>query len=81
MSDVSQFYCSNCKKKFESAKIKDESLHPIYGPCWKYIASCPDCNTSCDEYKIKVAVKSSSQNECCMENSGGHAHSGCCCCN
>jgi hypothetical protein len=81
MSSLSIFYCDQCKKKFEGEKTKDETMHPIYGACWKYVATCPECKTVCDEYKDKVSLRSSPDGGCCMERSGGHQHSGCCCCN
>lgn len=83
MTSKTKFYCNTCDHKFEGKKTRLESVHPIYGPCWKYVAKCPECKELCDEYKIKVAVKSSSESECCRERSGGNYHSGGCggCCN
>lgn len=81
MTITSQFFCKTCKTIFDSEKIKQESVHPIYGACWKYIAACPQCNETCDEYKVRVSLKSSDAGDCCMERQGGgHQHSGCCGC-
>jgi hypothetical protein len=48
---TSKFNCISCKKIFEATGHKKEWNNQIYGPCMKYIASCPDCKSECDEYR------------------------------
>ena len=47
---MTTFYCENCRRDFD---IKDpqkkEYTDPVFGPCWKYEAECPECNALCTE--------------------------------
>ncbi len=69
-----KFKCDNCFSVFESEGKKKEWNDPIYGYCWKYIATCPECNEESVEYKKpKPAKKESSAgftpqscNGCCQ---------------
>lgn len=43
------FYCNNCEFIFSAEGQKKEYQHPIYGPCSKYVAYCPQCHKECSE--------------------------------
>jgi hypothetical protein len=63
-----KFKCTQCSSLFEAEGVKDEYLSPIYGPCWKMIAECPDCKTICDEFRVlkkEVPKTESSCSGCC----------------
>jgi hypothetical protein len=51
-----KFWCASCKKIFEAKGEKKEWNDPIYGPCMKFIATCPTCKTECGEYRDPNAV-------------------------
>lgn len=68
-----KFWCALCKKIFEARGKKKEWKDPIYGPCLKYVASCPTCKAECDEYRDPNAQrKSASMPEM---SCGGNCHS------
>ena len=48
---MDKFYCEKCEMTFESEGIKEEYSNHIYGPCWKLVVLCPDCETKCNEYR------------------------------
>lgn len=52
-----KYFCQKCQKAFEAEGIKQEYTSPIYGPCWKRIAVCPDCGVECDEFRKKSSSK------------------------
>lgn len=56
---MNKFKCDSCQKIFEAAGIKKEYKNPIYGPCWKRVANCPDCGIECDEFRQKSSSKKS----------------------
>ena len=56
-----RFWCVSCKNIFEAVGNKKEWNDPIYGPCMKYIASCPECKSECDEYREPSRQKTSSR--------------------
>jgi len=66
-----QFKCPSCKLLFEANAEKVEYISPTYGPCFKYISYCPECNVESSEYRTPVPQKASSN--------GGHSCNGCCC--
>lgn len=55
----SKFYCQKCQEIFETEGVKLEYKDPIYGPCWKRVADCPDCGSKCDEFRQKSSSKKS----------------------
>ncbi|MFH0867184.1 MAG: hypothetical protein V1904_13400 [Bacteroidota bacterium] len=65
-----KFWCTSCKKILEAKGNKKEWTDPIYGPCMKFTALCPKCNTECDEYRDLNAQKKQapSQGIVCREN-------------
>ncbi len=68
---MSTFYCEGCKLTFENNQgLKKEYKDFIYGPCWKYIAYCPECNQECSQKPAPKPGKAKSDlsNEC---SSGG----------
>ena len=46
-----KFWCASCKNIFEAVGEKKEWKDPIYGPCMKFVASCPSCTEECSEYR------------------------------
>lgn len=47
---MTTFLCRNCNISFEdNQNIKKEYHDYIFGPCWKYIAHCPQCKGECSE--------------------------------
>ncbi len=56
-----KFVCKDCNKIFEADPIKKEYFDPIFGPCSKAVAKCPDCNMECNEYIKPKPQKASSQ--------------------
>lgn len=45
------FECRSCTKLFEAEGTKDEWIDPVVGPCFKYVAGCPDCKSICAEFR------------------------------
>ena len=68
-----KFWCASCKKIFEAKGKKKEWKDPIYGPCLKFIAACPECKVECDEYRDPNAQKKSSASP--EMSCGGNCHS------
>jgi hypothetical protein len=59
---MSTFYCEECKITFENNQgLKKEYRDYIYGPCWKYIAYCPQCEQECSEKRVPKPGKSKNQ--------------------
>ena len=54
---MEKFECNSCKKTFEAEGTKKEWNDPIYGPCMKFVANCPDCGAECNEYRVPVVQK------------------------
>lgn len=46
-----KYWCASCKNIFEAVGEKKEWKDPIYGPCMKFVASCPSCKAECGEYR------------------------------
>lgn len=57
-----KFSCLTCKKTFEANGEKKEWRDSVVGPCHKYIAKCPDCDSECDEYRPSARAKKSVDN-------------------
>jgi hypothetical protein len=45
-----KFKCFDCNNVFEAKGKKKEYIDPIYGPCSKWVSSCPDCKSEISEY-------------------------------
>jgi hypothetical protein len=67
-----KFWCGKCKKTFTAEGIKKEWNDPIYGPCMKYIANCPECETVCNEYRDPSVQKKTAPLP--VAECGGHCH-------
>lgn len=53
------FFCEPCKITFEDNQgLKKEYKDYIYGPCWKYIAYCPECKQESSEKRVPKPGKS-----------------------
>jgi len=48
---MNQFYCKTGKNIFEAVGVKEKYTSVIYGPCWKFVAPCPDCGATCNEQR------------------------------
>lgn len=46
-----KFKCDFCNVIFEAEGIKEEWIDPIYGPCFKYVATCLKCKKEVTEYR------------------------------
>lgn len=71
-----QFVCAVCQVEFEHEGIKKEYVDPIYGPCAKTVAPCPECEAESTEYrppKPQKANKSSDNGICSSERGPGCA--------
>ena len=55
-----QFKCYNCWNKFEAEGYKKDYIDPIYGPCTKVAAACPECGGEASEYREPKPQKASS---------------------
>ncbi len=42
-----RFVCETCKKTFEAEGTKQEWVDRTYGPCSRWVATCPDCGMEC----------------------------------
>lgn len=59
---MSTFICTECEITFDdNQKLKKEYTDYIYGPCWKYIAYCPECKAECSEKPVSKPGKSKSE--------------------
>ncbi len=72
-----KFRCLACHVDFESEGTRKEYHDPIYGPCAKVIAPCPECGAECGEHRSPKPRKADSSNDfsCPSAPSGG---CGCC---
>lgn len=77
-----KFKCDNCGKAFEDKGKVLEYNSPVYGPCSKKIAGCPECGHESDEYRPPKQAKSrSAAYSGAMPSMGGcSAGGGGCCC-
>ncbi len=77
---MEQFRCEECGIIFENKGEVLEYTSPVYGPCSKKVADCPDCGCKSDEYRPPKQAKSKSSNyRDAMPAMGGCAAGGCCC--
>jgi len=67
------FLCKTCNQKFEAEGIRVDWNDPTYGPCSKFMATCPCNGEDCDEYR---PLKSSKEE---LMPSGSCGSGGCCC--
>jgi len=81
---MDKFYCEKCQRIFEAMGVKKEYTSPIYGPCWKYVAQCPQCGAKCDEHRQMSSGRKNSfdfdsyvKN---LKNQGGSCNPGGGCC-
>lgn len=73
------YNCKICRIDFEvESPTKKEYTDPIYGPCTKYVAYCPKCNTEClEKPRLRPAKKEQSSMPLFSQNCCG-AGTGCC---
>lgn len=82
--NMNKFYCQKCQKAFDAEGVKHEYNSPIYGPCWKRMAACPNCGLESDELnQTKSAGKKSFDFDDYVNNlrnqGGGCSPGGGCC--
>ena len=68
-----KFKCALCNIIVEDEGTRKEYNSSIYGPCFKYVATCPVCRNEIDEYRYTVQKKSQNYSP------EGHSCNGCCC--
>jgi len=72
-----EFKCYSCEKTFEAEGTRMEYMDPMYGPCTKMIAACPDCGGESSEYRKPKPVRNSASSP---QESCPAYHSGSCSC-
>jgi hypothetical protein len=74
---MNSFHCEDCNITFEDHQgLKKEYRDHIYGPCWKYIAYCPQCKQESSQKRVPNPGKA--KTDFSMEcGSGGCKGSGC----
>ncbi|MFC2097783.1 hypothetical protein ACFLSI_05555 [Bacteroidota bacterium] len=45
-----EFKCRKCNTTFKADPVRKEYIDPVYGPCFKFVAECPDCKQESGEY-------------------------------
>jgi hypothetical protein len=71
---IYEFKCNACRKQFEAIGTMLEYTDPVFGPCVRRVADCPDCGSQASEYlkpkPARVAVTArpacGDGNCCCM---------------
>lgn len=67
---MKEFQCRTCDRIFDAEGTMKEYMSPVYGPCSKEVAVCPDCGEEATEkIKPKQAKNSSFSGPSC--SSGG----------
>jgi hypothetical protein len=74
---MERFKCEKCDVIFENEGVKIEYTSPVYGPCSKKVADCPDCGEKSDEYRAPKRIKSKSYKDA-VPSMGGCPPGGCC---
>ena len=74
---MTQFKCLECRTLFESKGEVTEYTSPVYGPCSKRVAYCPDCGEVSDEYRSPNKFRSRSASHESMPVIGGCASGSC----
>ena len=46
-----KFNCQECNKIFEADPICKEYHDPVFGPCFTFVANCPECGKESTEYR------------------------------
>ncbi|TVR74634.1 MAG: hypothetical protein EA408_02715 [Marinilabiliales bacterium] len=76
-----QFQCESCGIKFEGQGTTHEYNSPVYGPCSKKVADCPQCGETIDEYRPPKQAKSKSDFRPAAPAMGSCPAGGRCCAN
>jgi hypothetical protein len=72
---MKDFKCYDCGHIFKAKGQKKEYRDPIYGPCSKWVAPCPECQQEAGEFAVKAGKG--------KKNSGGAPcgnYDSCSCC-
>ena len=72
-----KFICKNCNKIFTADPIRKEYHDPIFGPCFKYIADCPQCDKESNEYRKPKPQKAGNKQDLPSCASGSCSVNGC----
>lgn len=77
---MERYKCEKCGNVFENEGEVLDYNSPIYGPCSKKVADCPDCGIRSDEYRPPKQAKAKvSGYQGAPAPMGGCAAGGCCC--
>jgi hypothetical protein len=71
---VSRYRCDVCKNTFEAEGSKHEWIDRTYGPCSRWVATCPACGEECQMAKT---VHSSGDGDVDLDDGGAGASCGC----
>jgi hypothetical protein len=77
---MESFRCEKCGNIFQSEGDVIDYNSPVYGPCSKKVAGCPDCGIISDEYRAPKQAKSkNSSYQANVPVMNGCGSGGCCC--
>lgn len=76
---MTRFQCEKCASVFENEGEVLEYTSPVYGPCSKKVADCPDCGCKSDEFRPPKNFKAAPAYHEAMPAMGGCSTGGCCC--
>ncbi len=78
---MEKFQCVKCDNLFETEGTVMEYHSPVYGPCSKKVAECPQCGNQSDEYRPPKQAKSKSDFRPAAPAMGSCPAGGRCCAN
>ena len=58
-----QFFCPKCNTIFNGDPVRKEYIDPIYGPCFKFVANCPDFKHESGEFIKPKPQKANSKSD------------------
>lgn len=77
---MENYQCEKCGNIFERKGEVLEYNSPVYGPCSKKVADCPNCGVRSDEYRAPKQTKSKSMSyQEATPSPRGCPAGGCCC--
>ncbi len=75
---MTKFKCNKCNHIFNAKGVKQESIHPIYGPTFKRVAYCPKCKSEAEEYISRGTLKTGTGSFSSTTSSGSSCATGNC---
>ena len=76
---MEKFQCEKCGNLFETEEKVLEYHSPVYGPCSKKVADCPQCGSKSDEYRPPKQSKAKIDFRQAAPAMGNCPAGGCCC--